>query len=198
MRLLRVAIPIIIALMVGSTMLVTWLDPMKVLKKLPVDPGKLVISGTKITMEAPKLSGYTRDHRWYELHAAAAAQDVTKPDQIELREVRAQLETQDKSTMTLSAKDGLFDRKRNVLNLNHNIVLKSSSGYEMRLEEATIETNKGEVKSKKPVAVFSQDATLNADGLEVLKSGEVVRFIGGVVMNINKLPEPGQPAAGPR
>ena len=42
-------------------MLVSWLDPLKVLVRLPIDSGKLVISGTKITMEAPKLSGYTRD-----------------------------------------------------------------------------------------------------------------------------------------
>ena len=33
--------------------------------------------------------------------------------------------------------------------------------------------------------MFTQDATLNADRLEVEKSGEVVRFIGGVVMNLN-------------
>ena len=50
----------------GLTWLVSWLDPLKVMVKLPIDAGKLVINGTKITMEAPKLSGYTRD-QWKEL-----------------------------------------------------------------------------------------------------------------------------------
>ena len=76
----------------------SWLDPLKVLVRLPIDAGRLVISGTKITMEAPKLSGYTKDRRWYELTANAAAQDITKPDLIELNEIRAKIEAEDKST----------------------------------------------------------------------------------------------------
>ena len=48
--------------------------------ELPVDLGKLVVSGTKITMEQPRLSGFTNDARAYEFTADAAAQDITKPD----------------------------------------------------------------------------------------------------------------------
>ncbi len=193
-RVLRVAIPVAIALILGTTMLVRWIDPLKVLARIPIDAGKLVISGTKITMEAPKLSGYTRDRRWYELNAKSAAQDVTKPDMIELLEVRAKIETEDKSTILLSAATGLFNRKAGILTLNQNVMLKSSSGYEMHLEEAVVDTGSGEVVYSKPVSVFTQDATLNADRLEVAKSGEIVRFIGGVVMNLKGLGE-GKPAA---
>lgn len=197
MRLLRKAIPITIALIVGATVLVAWIDPLKVLVRLPLDAGKLVIHGTKITMESPKLSGYTRDRRWYEMNAQAAAQDVTKPDMVELVEVRAKIETGDQSTIFLSAKDGLFNRKASILTLNHNVLLKSTSGYEMHLEEAIVDTAKGEVVSNKPVAVFTQDATLNADRLEVEKSGEIVRFVGTVVMNLEKLGDAKQPPVKP-
>ena len=41
--------------------------------KLPVNVGNLVVSGTKITMEQPHLSGFTQDARAYELSADAAA-----------------------------------------------------------------------------------------------------------------------------
>ena len=71
-RRLRVAIPATIAFILTATVLVSWLDPLKVLVRFPIDSGKIVISGTKITMEAPKLSGYTRDQRWYEMNAKAA------------------------------------------------------------------------------------------------------------------------------
>ena len=54
-RMLRVALPVTIVLALGVTALVSWLDPLKVLVRLPIDSGKLVISGSKITMEAPKL-----------------------------------------------------------------------------------------------------------------------------------------------
>ena len=197
MRFLRLAIPVTIGLTLGTTMLVSWLDPMKVLARLPLDAGKLVISGTKITMEAPKLSGYTRDNRWYEMNATAAAQDVTKPDIIELVEVRAKIETADKSTMFLSAQAGTYSRKTSILNLNRNVILKSSTGLEVRLDEAIVDTGSGEVVSNKPVEVITQDATLNSDRLEVEKSGDVVRFIGSVVMNLNGLGNPKPPAAKP-
>lgn len=177
----------VIVLALGTTWLVSWLDPMKMLVRLPIDAGKLVISGTKITMEAPKLSGYTRDNRWYELTASAAAQDITKPDIVELREVRAKVDTEDKSTMFLSAKDGLYDRKAGILTLNNEISLKSTSGYEIRLNEAIVDTASGEVVSNKPVEVVSQQGTLRAERLEVIKSGELIRFTGNVTMNLSGL-----------
>lgn len=191
------AIPVTIVLVLGATMLVSWLDPLKVLVRLPIDSGKLVLSGSKITMEAPKLSGYTRDQRWYEMNAKSAAQDVTKPNVVELAEVRAKIETADKSMLILSAQSGLYDRKSSILNLSREVILKSSAGFEMHLEEAVIDTGSGEIVSNKPVAVFTQDATLNADRLEVEKSGDVVRFIGGVVMNLAGIGDSKQPAGKP-
>jgi lipopolysaccharide export system protein LptC len=184
-RFLRVALPVTIALILGTTWLVSWLDPLKVLVRLPTDAGRLVVSGTKITMEAPKLSGYTRDRRWYELTATAAATDITKPDLIELHDVRAKIEAEDKSsTMFLDAKDGIFNRKAGILTLNNDISLRSSGNYEMKLTEAVVDTANGEVVSNKPVEVITQQATLRAERLEVVKSGEIVRFIGNVVMNV--------------
>jgi lipopolysaccharide export system protein LptC len=194
-RFLRIAIPAVIVLALGATWLVSWLDPLKMLVRLPIDSGKLVISGTKITMEAPKLSGYTRDNRWYELTASAAAQDITKPNMVELHDVRAKVETEDKSTMFLSAKDGLYDRKAGILTLNNDISLKSTSGYEVRLNEAVVDTGSGEIVSNKPVEVLSQQGTLKAERLEVSKSGEIVRFSGNVVMNVSGQGDGAVPAA---
>lgn len=197
-RLLRWALPLAITLILGSTMLVSWLDPLKVLVRLPIDSGKLVVSGTRITMQSPKLSGYTRDQRWYELNAKGATQDVTKPDLIDLDEVRAKIETVDKSTTFLSSKNGLYNRKSSILTLNNDVIVKSTSGYEIHLSEAVVDTTKGEVVSNKPVAVFTQDATLNADRLEIENSGDVVNFIGNVVMNLDNVGKAGQPTAAKR
>ena len=197
-RLLRWALPLAITLILGRTMLVSWLDPLKVLVRLPIDSGKLVVSGTRITMQSPKLSGYTRDQRWYELNAKGATQDVTKPDLIDLDEVRAKIETVDKSTTFLSSKNGLYNRKSSILTLNNDVIVKSTSGYEIHLSEAVVDTTKGEVVSNKPVAVFTQDATLNADRLEIENSGDVVNFIGNVVMNLDNVGKAGQPTAAKR
>jgi lipopolysaccharide export system protein LptC len=188
-RVLRIAIPAALVLLLVGLALATWLDPLRILARLPGEAGKLVISGTKITMSQPKLSGYTRDARWYELTARAAAQDITKPDLVELQDIRAKLEMQDKSIVDLSALDGVFDRKAGQLTLGRNIVLISSSGYEIRLSQAVVDTTTGNIVSEKPVEVKSQQATLNANRLEVTAGGEVVRFDGGVTMTVQPTPE---------
>jgi lipopolysaccharide export system protein LptC len=183
-RILRIAVPACLAVLLAGLTLTTWLDPMRLLKRLPLDAGGLVISGTKITMASPKLTGYTRDQRWYEVTASAAAQDITKPDLVEMKDIRAKLEMQDKSTMNLSALDGLFDRKVGTLTLGRNIVLQSTSGLEIRLNNARIDTATGNIVSEQPVEVRMQQGVLNANRLEVTESGEVVKFDGGVTVNL--------------
>ena len=76
----------------------------------------------------------------------------------------------------MSAQAGLYNRKSSIARLDRDVVIKSSAGFEMHLDEAVVDTGSGEVVSNKPVSVFTQDATLKAERLEVEKSGDVVRF----------------------
>jgi lipopolysaccharide export system protein LptC len=183
-RMLRVALPVAIALIVGGIVLATWLDPLRMLARLPTDAGKLVISGTKITMEAPKITGYTRDSRWYEMTARSASQDITNPNLVELHDIRANMETEDKSTMNVSAAEGTLDRKAGLLTLTRDIVMRSTGGFDLYLEHAVINTVTGELVSERPVELHSEQGTVNAQRFEFGESGETVRFDGGVVMNL--------------
>ena len=117
-RILRVAIPLAVALGFTGIFLVVYFNPLRMLAKLPVDIGNLVVAGTKITMENPHLSGFTRDARAYELSADAAKQDLKKPDMIELRNIHAKVQMQDKSTMELSAAAGIYDSKGETIKLD--------------------------------------------------------------------------------
>jgi lipopolysaccharide export system protein LptC len=183
-RRLRVVLPVLLALILTATALVRWLDPLRVLASLPASTKGLVISGTKIKMEAPKLSGYTNDSRRYELSAESAAQDITKPNIIELNQVRAKLQAPDNSTVNLSAVEGVFDRSTGMLTLDREIKLASDNGLEIRLDDAIINTVTSEVVSSKPVEMKTQQGTIRSDRLEVLRGGEVVSFIGGVVVTL--------------
>jgi lipopolysaccharide export system protein LptC len=183
-RILRVAIPLAVVLGFTGIFLITYFNPLRMLAKLPIDVGNLVVSGTKITMEHPRLSGFTGDARGYELSADAAKQDLTKPDLIELRNIRAKVQMQDKSTVEVSATNGIYDSKGETLKLNQNIVLSSSTGYRGRLSEAMIDIRKGNVVSERPVEVELLQGTLNANRLEISDSGDLVRFGGGVNMTL--------------
>lgn len=183
-RLLRVAIPIGVAGGLVLLFLITYFNPLRMIGKLPIDISDLVVSGSKITMERPRLSGYTHDSRAYELSADAAAQDLTKPDLIELRSLRAKIDMQDKTSMNMSAAAGLYNSKTEILKLERDILLSSSSGYRGALSEATIDIRKGHVVSDKPVKLEMLQGTLNARKLEIVDSGDLVRFHGGVVMDM--------------
>ena len=67
------------------------------LPKLPVDMGNLVVSGTKITMESPHLSGFSPDQRPYEVWAKTATQDLTDPDHVDLKTLRAKVLMEDQT-----------------------------------------------------------------------------------------------------
>jgi len=184
-RMLRIALPAAVVLGLGIVSLITYLNPLRMLTKLPVDVGNLVVSGTKITMEQPRLSGFTRDGRAYEVTANAAAQDVTRPDIVELHDIRAKVAMQDNGLLQMSAATGIYDTKAETLKLAQDILLTSSSGYECRMSEATVDTRGGNVVSEHPVQVKMLQGTLNSNRLEVIDNGDLVRFGGGVDMMLN-------------
>lgn len=190
-RILRVALPIAVVAALAVTALITYFNPLRMLSSLPVNIDKLVVSGTKITMEKPRLAGFTHDARAYEMSAEAAQQDLTKPDLVELHNLHAKLQMQDKTTMTMSAADGVYNAKTQTLQLKKDILL-SDKTYEGRLSEATIDISKGNVVSNAPVELKMLQGKLNANHLEVVNSGDLVRFTNGVTMDL-KLNQPSSP-----
>ena len=144
--------------------------------RLPGEIGKLVIQGTTIIMQNPHLTGFTSDQRPFEFNADSFQQDITKPDLVNMQHIRAKLEMADKSMVHLSALGGIYNTKTDMLTLHDNIRLVSSTGYEARLSEATIDMNKGTVVSNTPVWVKMLDGDLNAKALEIRDKGDVLYF----------------------
>jgi lipopolysaccharide export system protein LptC len=183
-RFLRIAVPAVVAVLTVAVFLTTYFNPLRMLTKLPINISDLVVSGTKITMQQPRLSGFTRDSRAYEVSAAAAAQDLTKPNIVELHDIHAKVEMQDKSLLHMTAVEGIYNSKAETLKLDRNIELSSTSGYAGHLSEATVDIRQGHVVSDHPVHVKLLQGTLDANRLEILNSGAVVRFDGGVNMTM--------------
>ena len=199
-RALRIAVPAGVILSLAAIILVSIFNPFRMLlPNLPLEMGNLVVSGTKITMESPHLSGYSPDRRPYEVWAKTATQDVTDPDHVELKKLRAKVLMEDQSTVTLDALNGMMDNKQQLLDLHKDIYLQTTAGYEAWLNQAFVDMAKGTVTSDEHVNVKWADGRLSADKLKITGGGDVVRFEGHVVMNIDKLPPaetaPEQPAA---
>jgi lipopolysaccharide export system protein LptC len=200
-RILRIAVPAAVVVAMASIVMVSVFNPFRILlPKLPVDMDNVVVSGTKITMESPHMAGFSTDQRPYEVWAKAAIQDLTDPDHMELKTIRAKVQMEDKSTVTMDARTGYFDSKSQLLDLRKDIFLQSSTGYEARMTQAYVDINKGTVTTDEHVDVKLLNGTLTADKLRVFNGGEIVRFEGNVVMNLDKLGDdvaPPQPAPEP-
>jgi lipopolysaccharide export system protein LptC len=194
-RVLRLAVPLSMIIVVSAFMLWTWFNPMRLLRNVPDIGGDLVVSGTKITMQQPRIIGFTRDSRPYEFTAKAAAQDLTRPDLVELHDLHGSFRLHDNSTSEVAAENGVYNSKKEVLELGKNTVVTSSSGYRVLLDNAVIDVRSAKLVTEQPVQVEMKQGRLDARRMEVLDSGNVLHF-DGVKMDIkgDQL-SPSQPAA---
>jgi lipopolysaccharide export system protein LptC len=101
----------------------------------------------------------------------------------------------DKSIVHLWADTGHYDMKADILTLNDNIHLVSSTGYEARLSQAVIDMGKGGVVSDTPVWVKLLDGDLNAKRLKIDDSGDVLHFtdVRLILQSGQQQPKAGQP-----
>jgi lipopolysaccharide export system protein LptC len=194
-RFLRFAIPAVIIVIAIIILVATFFNPFRLIAAFPIDPGKVSLSGTKIVMELPRVTGFTTDSRPYELTARAAAQDLTKLEVLELKEISAKVELRDGQQVTIKSINGVYDTKAELLRLNDHITINSTSGYEGRLSEATVHITSGNIVSESPVEVRLPNGVLNANRLEVKENGAVIKFGGGVEMTVK--PEQGRLEAQP-
>lgn len=184
-RVLRIGLPIGTVLGLAMLALFTYFKPMQMFDQLPSVSGKLAVQGSKITMELPRIAGFTRDSRAYELNAETAIQDIASPDVVELQNLRAKMEMQDKDVINLTANRGTYSTKADKVVLRDQIVVTSKQGYKALLREATVEMKKGNVVSDQPVILTLPNGKLNANRMEIFDSGEVIRFESGVVLDLD-------------
>ncbi|GJE38469.1 LPS export ABC transporter periplasmic protein LptC [Methylobacterium persicinum] len=151
-----------------------------------ISVGPVTVAGSKVKMENPRLSGFRKGNRAYEVTAEAALQDVRKPSQIELQQMRGHIATDEQGGIArLSAVSGLFDSAREALDLKDDIRVWTDKGEEAKLRTAAIAFKTGSIVSKDPVTVTTAKGTVDADGLDVVENGKVISFIGNVHVNIH-------------
>jgi lipopolysaccharide export system protein LptC len=145
-----------------------------------VKMGGVSISGTKVIMESPKLSGFKRDQKSYEVTADQAIQDIKVPSVVELNKLVARMEQEKNSFARLTSDWGRLDQTADRLDLKGNVRVKTDTGYEVDMESAVLNMKSGDVTSTQPVHVRSQTGTISADSVEVRDNGKFITFTGRV------------------
>lgn len=184
-RILRVSIPGVVAFALLSVIGLSLFNPFRVVADVPTNLDNIVVSGTKITMESPHMSGFSADQRPYELWAKTAVQDVADADNVDLDVPRGKMLMEDRSTMTVDARTGRFNNKSRILDLYKDVFLQTTNGYEARLNHAQVDVGAGSVSTDDGVNVKFEGGRVKADRLRMGSRGEVVRFEGNVVMDLD-------------
>ncbi|MCK0197024.1 LPS export ABC transporter periplasmic protein LptC [Ancylobacter sp. 6x-1] len=195
-RLLRIALPVGVALGLAIAGGIAWFDPVRIAANLPVELGRVSMNGNKVVMDLPKLSGFTADNRGYNVTASTASQDLTNPDQIDLRDIRARLEMADQGWAKLEANSGQYNTKSQQMRLADGVHFSTASGYGGELKDADIDVKSGIIASRQPVLLTYLDGRLTADTMEVQQKDSRALFTGNVTL-VFKLPPPGRKAGDP-
>lgn len=147
------------------------------------------LNGTRVMMDLPKLNGFRRDGRPYEVRARSGVQDIRTPKIIELNEIDATVQTAEGSTVRILSPKGIFDSGADHLRLdagsvNDGIRITSTSGYDVVLRTADMDFRKGDVTSADPVVLKLTNGSVSADALHIQGHGTVVTFTGNVKSTI--------------
>lgn len=152
----------------------------------------LSIQGRKIVMEKPKLSGFKRDGRSYELNAESAIQDLKAPNVVDLVALKARMQTGNDGWANMSGQRGTYDSKAEVLDVEGDVEVRTETGMDARLVDAHIEFKSGNIVTEKPVRVKMPQGVVDAKRMEVTDNGRKLVFEGGVRSVFQNAPAPDQ------
>lgn len=176
MRRLRRVLPILGALLTAGFIGVSYVRSLFA----QIEIGPLHLEGDALVLQAPKIAGVNKHQRAYEVVAETARQSISKSKKVELSKIEAKMQLVADGWANVTADHGLLDGESERVTLKGNIHVTSSHGYDMRLEELKIDTKAGTMTSDHPVTATQGDNKISADRLDVMDSGEVIRFSGHV------------------
>ncbi|MEL6505168.1 MAG: LPS export ABC transporter periplasmic protein LptC [Pseudomonadota bacterium] len=152
--------------------------------------GTIGLENGQLVMDKPKMAGFDKNERAYEVQAQKAIQDLAKPGIVELKSIDATVPMGTSAFADVVAGSGTYDTRNEKLNLRDQVEVQGARGMNIRLEEADIDMKTGTLISSKPVFVDTEDAKVTADSVTVLEEGKRILFKNRVKMTITRTPKP--------
>ncbi len=145
----------------------------------------LGLSGSKVTMQHPKLTGFRGDGRPYDLVASSAVQDAKTPNMLELHDIDAHVTMADQSVVHILSDSGLYDSSKETMRLKSAVHLTSDKGLDAHLQSAFIEFKSGLVDTREPLTIVMSTGTVTADSMHMTDNGAHAVFEGHVHSTVN-------------
>ncbi|MEP0940205.1 MAG: LPS export ABC transporter periplasmic protein LptC [Rhizobiaceae bacterium] len=179
--LLKKALPIVALLIIVAFVLMAMTTRIPI-ANLTVD--EIGLKEGKLVMQKPKMAGFDKKSRPYDVRALQAIQDLAKPGMVLLKTIDAKLPMSATSFADIVAKSGIYDTTKEQLLLKDNVKIKGARGMDILLQDANINVKTGVMESQNPVTVTSKNTNLSADSVRVEGGGERIYFNSRVKMTI--------------
>jgi lipopolysaccharide export system protein LptC len=178
-KFLKFSIPVGALVAAGLIVFVSYFKNLT--KDASVSVGAVTLSGTKITMEKPHLTGFRgKDSKPYEVTAVSAAQDIRSPNVVELTTLKAIVNAEQNSKTRMEADFGIYDSQKEQIDLKRNVRVRTDSGYDAKLSSAFVDFKGGTVISKEPVKVDFSGGSIESDRMDITDGGKKMVFEGRV------------------
>lgn len=141
---------------------------------------RVALKGSRIVIESPKLVGYRKDGRPYEVRAAVGVQDLTNPDVFELEKLEVRVENARDNSILLTAATGVYNRKSDHADMAGGVNIADGKNFEMLLEAAAMDFKASVMSSNKPVTLKIDGGEVKARSVEFSQKERRATFSGGV------------------
>lgn len=152
------------------------------------------ISGDKVTMEHPKLTGVRRDGRPYEVIADTGVQNPHNPNRTDLTRLDARLHLSDDGETRVLGDHGLYDSLAQSLDLSGHVRIKGVN-FDLAMQSATMNFKTNALSSKQPVRLNFGGGWVSAGSMTMADNGAQITFIGNVQSQFKQAADDGAAAA---
>ena len=137
------------------------------------------LDGTRVTMEQPRLAGYRRDGRPYEVNADTGVQDVREPNVMELNNLDAKIGMIDQTTVRVISSAGIYDTFREFMDFRNAVRVRSNT-YDIDMKSARMDYKSGTMVTDEDVKVLITEGEILANKMNMIDNGQSIIFEGKV------------------
>jgi lipopolysaccharide export system protein LptC len=137
------------------------------------------ISGDKVTMAHPKMTGVRQDGRPYEVTADSGVQNPRDPSRTKLTRLDAHLHLQDDGETRVLGDEGLYDAQAQTLDLTGHVRIKGVA-FDLAMQSAQMNFKTSALSSNQPVRLDFKGGWVSSDKMSMAQNAEQITFLGNV------------------